>query len=150
MPAVTPGAGEPPRPPDRTPAIPDEVWNRFLTDSEERIRVSAPREPSARERLVPRRPPPARRSADGRRRFARAWRYGRPVLLMLVIAALALLTFYPSAALSWAEGMLGGPAVSRSCVPAHRDARCRSGELPRNSGFRDSPGGGDASQASLS
>ncbi|WP_320773589.1 hypothetical protein [Streptomyces sp. CRN 30] len=29
---------------------PDEVWEKFLTDSEDAIRASAPREPSARER----------------------------------------------------------------------------------------------------
>ncbi|MFF0006448.1 hypothetical protein ACFYQT_23795 [Streptomyces tibetensis] len=32
--------------------IPDDVWLRFLTDSESAIRVSAPREPSATERAA--------------------------------------------------------------------------------------------------
>ncbi|MFE1248426.1 hypothetical protein [Streptomyces sp. NPDC058735] len=32
------------------PSLPDEVWLRFLTDSESAIRASAPREPSAKER----------------------------------------------------------------------------------------------------
>jgi hypothetical protein len=44
---------------DRTPrhgdgdAVPDEVWQKFVTDSESAIRRSAPREPSARERTAP-------------------------------------------------------------------------------------------------
>ncbi|MDG9717858.1 hypothetical protein [Streptomyces sp. DH24] len=44
---------------DRTPQdgygtapVPDEVWQKFLTDSESAIRRSAPREPSAWERTV--------------------------------------------------------------------------------------------------
>ncbi|HET9382631.1 MAG TPA: hypothetical protein VFP69_17625 [Streptomyces sp.] len=36
--------------PDATQPVPDEVWRKFLCDSEHAIRVSAPREPSARER----------------------------------------------------------------------------------------------------
>ncbi|MEV6958028.1 hypothetical protein AB0M97_02255 [Streptomyces sp. NPDC051207] len=36
--------------------VPDEVWHKFLTDSENAIRESAPREPSARERTAPKRP----------------------------------------------------------------------------------------------
>ncbi|OOQ48484.1 hypothetical protein AFM16_37165 [Streptomyces antibioticus] len=32
--------------------MPDEVWLKFLTDSERAIRASAPREPSARERAT--------------------------------------------------------------------------------------------------
>ncbi|MGP2437216.1 hypothetical protein [Streptomyces sp. JW3] len=38
---------------------PDEVWQKFLTDSEDAIRASAPREPSARDRTPGWRPPPA-------------------------------------------------------------------------------------------
>lgn len=33
-------------------AIPDEVWERFENDSEREIRASAPKEPSARARMV--------------------------------------------------------------------------------------------------
>ncbi|WP_416986050.1 hypothetical protein [Streptomyces sp. T028] len=36
----------------RDPLIPEGVWLKFLTDSEEAIRRSAPREPSARERAA--------------------------------------------------------------------------------------------------
>ncbi|WP_075017686.1 hypothetical protein [Actinacidiphila rubida] len=35
--------------------MPDDVWERFLTDSERDIRATAPREPSARARIVARR-----------------------------------------------------------------------------------------------
>ncbi|MFE7763886.1 hypothetical protein [Streptomyces sp. NPDC057438] len=34
----------------RTPPVPDEVWHKFLTDSEHAIRETAPKEPSAGER----------------------------------------------------------------------------------------------------
>ncbi|MFF6880370.1 MULTISPECIES: hypothetical protein [unclassified Streptomyces] len=52
------GRGIPHDPPGIPPA-PDDVWLRFLTDSESAIRVSAPREPSAEERAAGRglRPP---------------------------------------------------------------------------------------------
>ncbi|MBB4710671.1 hypothetical protein BJ965_000553 [Streptomyces luteogriseus] len=41
-----------PREPNGVPPVSDEVWLRFLTDSESAIRLSAPREPSARERAA--------------------------------------------------------------------------------------------------
>ncbi|MFD8226142.1 hypothetical protein ACFV16_18435 [Streptomyces massasporeus] len=41
-----------PREPYGVPPVPDEVWLRFLTDSESAIRLSAPREPSASERAA--------------------------------------------------------------------------------------------------
>jgi hypothetical protein len=48
-----PGRGRgTPDEPDGTPPIPDDVWLRFLTDSEHAIRASAPREPSAQERAA--------------------------------------------------------------------------------------------------
>ncbi|MFE5143791.1 hypothetical protein ACFRDV_40265 [Streptomyces fagopyri] len=34
------------------PSVPDEVWDRFIRDSERDIRASAPKEPSARARMV--------------------------------------------------------------------------------------------------
>jgi hypothetical protein len=40
--------------PEESP-IPDEVWDRFLNDTERDIRASAPKEPSARARVVARR-----------------------------------------------------------------------------------------------
>ncbi|MEU6684489.1 hypothetical protein [Streptomyces sp. NPDC046832] len=41
-----------PREPLGVPPVPDDVWLRFLTDSESAIRVTAPREPSAMERAA--------------------------------------------------------------------------------------------------
>ncbi len=41
-----------PREPDDEASIPDEVWRRFEEDSERDIRASAPKEPSARARMV--------------------------------------------------------------------------------------------------
>ncbi|MFD9864607.1 hypothetical protein [Streptomyces alboflavus] len=41
-----------PREPDGESSIPDEVWRRFEQDSEREIRASAPKEPSARARMV--------------------------------------------------------------------------------------------------
>lgn len=38
--------------PDHTPSVPDDVWQQFLKDSEHATRKSAPREPSARERIA--------------------------------------------------------------------------------------------------
>ncbi|MEU7721426.1 hypothetical protein [Streptomyces tibetensis] len=45
------GRRTPHEPPNVRP-VPDDVWLRFLTDSESAIRVSAPREPSATERAA--------------------------------------------------------------------------------------------------
>ncbi|MFJ7333147.1 hypothetical protein ACIQUU_07820 [Streptomyces sp. NPDC101116] len=41
-----------PHEPPGVPPVPDDVWLRFLTDSEAAIRVTAPREPSATERAA--------------------------------------------------------------------------------------------------
>lgn len=60
-----PGGGRgTPDEPDGTPPIPDDVWLRFLTDSEHAIRASAPREPSARERAAGRRLQPPHAVGD--------------------------------------------------------------------------------------
>ncbi|MFH8897641.1 hypothetical protein ACH4HG_14775 [Streptomyces coeruleorubidus] len=58
------GRRETPDEPDGTPPVPDDVWLRFLTDSEHAIRASAPREPSAREREAGRRPQPPHTVGD--------------------------------------------------------------------------------------
>ncbi|GGW97800.1 hypothetical protein GCM10010297_19030 [Streptomyces malachitofuscus] len=50
MTAQTPGAGGPPDEHDGTPSVPEDVWQRFLDDTEHAIRATAPREPSARQR----------------------------------------------------------------------------------------------------
>ncbi|MFH8498644.1 hypothetical protein [Streptomyces coeruleorubidus] len=60
-----PGGGRgTPDEPDGTPPVPDDVWLRFLTDSEHAIRASAPREPSARERAAGRRLQPPHTVGD--------------------------------------------------------------------------------------
>ncbi|MER6525467.1 hypothetical protein [Streptomyces sp. NPDC001508] len=104
------------------PSVPDEVWDKFLQDSEGAIHVSgAPKEPSARERMTPPAPSPFRESVsvsavgelwqrdeprpgpawqelDGR---ARARRVGR-VLGAVAVTALILVAVRPGAA--------GGPS----------------------------------------
>ncbi|MFJ4749383.1 hypothetical protein [Streptomyces albogriseolus] len=51
---------------DGVPSLPDDVWQRFLMDSEQAIRTSAPREPSALQRAAGRSPRPARPSRPPR------------------------------------------------------------------------------------
>ncbi|QOV34530.1 hypothetical protein IM697_31040 [Streptomyces ferrugineus] len=46
----------------------EEIWQKFLTDNERAIRTSAPKEPSARERALGRRPRPLDRAQE-RKRF---------------------------------------------------------------------------------
>jgi hypothetical protein len=67
MTASGPGGDATPEEQDGMPSVPEEVWRRFLADSEQAIRATAPREPSARERARGHRPgPPATGAArDG-------------------------------------------------------------------------------------
>ncbi|CAG7619312.1 hypothetical protein [Actinacidiphila bryophytorum] len=44
-----------PSPAAEEPSLPDDVWEQFANDSERAIRASAPKEPSARARIVARR-----------------------------------------------------------------------------------------------
>lgn len=44
-----------PSPAAEEPSLPDDVWEQFANDSEYAIRASAPKEPSARARIVARR-----------------------------------------------------------------------------------------------
>lgn len=98
-----------PRPEDEgSPAVSDDVWDRFLQDSERDIRGSAPKEPSARARMVTARlreqeargevpegwrTGPAWREMDGRAaRRRRLW----SVLGVLVAAAVAVVAIKPS------------------------------------------------------
>ncbi|MEU1045568.1 hypothetical protein ABZ400_10470 [Streptomyces sp. NPDC005897] len=61
MTASGPGSGDTPGEPDGAPEVPEDVWRLFLEDDERAIRASAPREPSARDRVPGWRPeePPA-------------------------------------------------------------------------------------------
>ncbi|MDX3757978.1 hypothetical protein [Streptomyces sp. AK02-04a] len=59
MAAEDPGQGGTPDEGATVPPISDTVWRRFLGDTEQAIRASAPREPSARERAAGSRPDPA-------------------------------------------------------------------------------------------
>ncbi|MGY0065490.1 hypothetical protein ACWZEH_01320 [Streptomyces sp. QTS137] len=57
--------GETPKDRDGTPSVPDEVWQRFLTDDERAIRATAPVEPSALQRASGWQPRPARGHTAG-------------------------------------------------------------------------------------
>ncbi|WP_329129382.1 hypothetical protein OG552_03185 [Streptomyces sp. NBC_01476] len=58
--------------PEGEPSLPDEVWDQFLQDSERDIRASdAPKEPSARARLVARRLREEEARAEAERRSRR-------------------------------------------------------------------------------
>ena len=61
--------------PEGEPPVPDDVWDRFLGDSERDIRATAPKEPSARARIVARRlredDARAAEAESARRRFGR-------------------------------------------------------------------------------
>ncbi|MEU0742683.1 hypothetical protein [Streptomyces sp. NPDC006134] len=58
MTTLGPGSGDTLGGPEGTPGVPEEVWQKFLADSEDAIRGSAPREPSAWERAPGRFPGP--------------------------------------------------------------------------------------------
>ncbi|MFF1273206.1 hypothetical protein ACFVZC_07325 [Streptomyces marokkonensis] len=58
MTAQSPDAGGPPDEHDGAPPVPEDVWQRFLTDTEHAIRATAPKEPSARQRTSGARPEP--------------------------------------------------------------------------------------------
>ncbi|WP_316959382.1 hypothetical protein [Streptomyces sp. TRM68367] len=90
--------------PDASSSVPDDVWEKFIQDSERDIRSSAPKEPSARARLVTERlrqqeargeqPPgwrtgPAWRERDGRAaRRRRLWALiGVPVAIAVAVVA---------------------------------------------------------------
>ncbi|MFF8103179.1 hypothetical protein ACF07S_26135 [Streptomyces sp. NPDC016640] len=60
MGARRPDDGGTPEGRDGTPFLPEDVWQRFLTDTEDAIRATAPREPSARRRAEGWRPRPPR------------------------------------------------------------------------------------------
>ncbi|MFF7214041.1 hypothetical protein ACFZAU_26475 [Streptomyces sp. NPDC008238] len=58
--------------PDDVPSVPDDVWDRFVQDTEADIRSSAPKEPSARARMVTERL--RQQDEEAARRTKRRWR----------------------------------------------------------------------------
>ncbi|CAM5260608.1 hypothetical protein [Streptomyces griseomycini] len=69
MTAQRPDDGGTPRDRDDVPSLPEDVWQRFLTDDEHAIRASAPREPSARQRASGRWPRPPRTGDGAEQRY---------------------------------------------------------------------------------
>jgi hypothetical protein len=115
MPAPPPAGDDPSRGSDENPGIPDEVWDRFLDDSEERIRACAPREPSAHARGTAGLPRP-RGGRGGPGGWLRTLL--RPVLVVTVVAALATLTLDPSMALSWVDRAAGRTGHAAGGTPS--------------------------------
>lgn len=127
-----------PQPPDDKPSIPDDVWEQFVRDSESDIRASAPKEPSARARMVTERlrqqdaeaaAAQGKRGRKGKKAKAQAavpdgWRTGpaweemngkaarrrrwRGLLGVVVAVGIVVVVLNPSAALSWIPGSVGG------------------------------------------
>jgi hypothetical protein len=120
--------------PEEEPSLPDDVWEQFARDSERAIRASAPKEPSARARMVARRlreqdernrvedakarRRPGRRGAAGQAPPT-AWRQGgtdagerrlrrrnrlRAALGIVVVAVLVLVALSPGRAWSLVTG----------------------------------------------
>ena len=123
--------------PGEDPPLPDEVWEQFVKDSERDIRASAPKEPSARARMVTERlrqqdAEAAQRqkalgrrgSGNGERAQPEGWRTGpgwqetngrasrrrpwRVLLGVLVVVGLAVVALNPSGAWSWVRDRTGG------------------------------------------
>ncbi|MEU0070936.1 hypothetical protein ABZ027_15545 [Streptomyces sp. NPDC006332] len=61
--------------PSSTPEFPDDIWEQFARDTERDIRGSAPKEPSARARLVTER----LRQQEARGELPEGWRTGPPI-----------------------------------------------------------------------
>ncbi|MGW0854041.1 hypothetical protein [Streptomyces sp. NPDC002690] len=132
-------------------SIPDEEWERFLRDSEAGVR-DAPKEPSARARMVTRRlaeapePPAAWRSfqpAPKRRRT------GWYVVGTLLVVALLVVAVAPNRVAGWLSGDFSGPGGEEVATAPLADETARPtappaadgvGELPTlDEPFRGSP-----------
>lgn len=113
--------------PSEGSSISDEEWEQFVQDAE-RDSASAPKEPSARARMVTERlrrqdaqgeqPPgwrtgPARQEMNGRTRRRKVW----SALGVLLAVALAVIALKPSAALSWLPGGLRPDADAPPASP---------------------------------
>ena len=131
--------------PEGEPPLPDDVWDRFLQDSERNIRATAPKEPSARARMVARRlreederaAAEAPRRRFGRRRGGRVqaaphvWRSGttdeserrlsrrrllRSTIGVILVVLVVLIALSPGRAWSLVSG--GGWRHSGAAAPA--------------------------------
>lgn len=124
-------------------SVSDEEWERFLRESEEGVR-DAPKEPSARARIVTRRlreqsePPTAWRAHRPPRRKSGVW-YGVGLIAALVLLVVALT---PGLVKGWFDGgadddaaPLAAESVRPSGAPASQDARQPTLDEP----FRGSP-----------
>ncbi|WP_225846742.1 hypothetical protein [Streptomyces sp. HPF1205] len=115
--------------PEEEPSLPDDVWEQFARDTERAIRASAPKEPSARARMVARRlrEEDERAAAEAKRRWSgrrgstgpTAWRSGstdaaerrlrrrgrlRAALGILLVVLLVLVALAPGRAWSLVTG----------------------------------------------
>ncbi|MCZ4096210.1 MULTISPECIES: hypothetical protein [Streptomyces] len=144
---------EPPASGDES-AIPDDVWEKFVQDSEQDIRAQAPKEPSARARMVTER---LRREAElaeqqqkKNKRWGRApkakpgepagWRTGpawqdregratrrrlRGALGVLLTVGVLLAVLNPSTAVAWLHGDFGNAADSTDSTGHRSDGSGR-------------------------
>ncbi|MFF4184553.1 hypothetical protein ACFYZ9_15290 [Streptomyces sp. NPDC001691] len=128
-------------------SLPDEIWERFVRDTEQDIRKSAPKEPSARARMVTERlrreqesTETAARGRTGKRRPAEpaGWRTGpawremdgraargrrvKGVLGVLLALAVLLIALNPSRALSLLTGDSGSGGTAAAPLPAETAA----------------------------
>ncbi|WP_031477520.1 hypothetical protein [Streptomyces bicolor] len=124
--------------PSESSSIPDEEWEKFVRDAE-RDHAAAPKEPSARARMVTER----LRQQDARGELPAGWRTGPArqemngraarrrkvwsVLGVLLAVAVAVIALKPSAALSWLPGGSGADADAPSASPMNAETTRPSG-----------------------
>jgi hypothetical protein len=129
-----------PAPQNQEPSVPDDIWEKFVRDTEAEIRASAPKEPSARARMVAERlrqqDAEAARAAKGKGRKGRkaevgaqrqGWRTGpaardadgraarrrwRGAVAVLAAVGVVVVALNPDAALSWVRGRFDGSSGS--------------------------------------
>ncbi|MCQ4083733.1 hypothetical protein NGB36_24850 [Streptomyces sp. RB6PN25] len=122
----------PSSPPDDSSALPDDVWEKFQHDSESAIRKTAPKEPSARARMVTRRlreqgpaEPVGWRTgsawdemeAPERPAHSRLWQMTRSLLIVIAVGAIVLFALDPSGAMSLLRDKDGGPPATATSAP---------------------------------
>lgn len=125
--------------PSEGSSIPDEEWEKFVRDAERGQASAAPKEPSARARMVTER----LRRQDERGELPAGWRTGPAwqeengragrrrkvwsVLGVLLAVALAVIALKPSAALSWLPGGSPSAADAPSASPMGAETTRPSG-----------------------